>query len=86
MDDLKPLPVLGYTQQSEEKVRVVNRNKVLEEQVLRQIEGIEDTLADEDNADPDFYRWTSIAKSHIQQGFMALNRAVFLPKRLEHID
>ncbi len=34
----QPLPVQGYTPQSQAKVDLVNENKVLEEQVLRQLD------------------------------------------------
>lgn len=28
-------------------------------------------------------RWIAIARTHFQEGFMALNRAVFQPQRIE---
>ena len=28
-------------------------------------------------------RWLAIARTHIEQGFMALNRAIFRPQRVE---
>lgn len=86
MNDQTPLPVLGYTDQSEENLRLVNRNKVIEEQLLRHIEAIADKVFLEDGSDGNDYRWILVAQQHIEQGFMALNRAIFKPKRLEHID
>ena len=71
------LPVLGYLGQTDKSVSVVNRNKQTEEAILRQIDNM--------FADPQLYdaRWASIAKTHIEQGFMALNRAVFRPQRVK---
>lgn len=76
MSQHNPLPVSGYTAQSEANVALVNQNKRLEEQVLRQL----DLMADNPEVDP---RWLAIARTNIEQGFMAANRAVFKPKRLE---
>lgn len=68
------LPVQGYRPQSEERVAVVNHNKETEERLLREMEqGRSDGILDP--------RWTAIAKTHFEQGFMALNRAVFQPSR-----
>jgi hypothetical protein len=71
-----PLPVSGYTTQSDLAVALVNHNKVVEEQVLRLI----DSLLTTQNTDA---RWLAVGRTHIEQGFMAINRAVFQPKRLE---
>lgn len=72
-----PLPVAGYTAQTDDKVQVVNRNKELEERLLR--------ICDEMRQSADVYdgRWVSIAVTHFQEGFMALNRAVFKPSRIK---
>lgn len=72
--DLKPLPVHGYTPQPAEKVELVNQNKILEEKVLLQLDFIQ-ACSDMDQ------RWIAIARTHIQEGFMAINRAVFQPRR-----
>ena len=68
------LPVAGYQPQSDERVQLVNENKVTEERILRAIE------RDTKNGllDP---RWAAIARTDIEKGFMALNRAVFQPSR-----
>lgn len=74
----KGLPVKGYTDQSDYKVERVNQNKVLEETVLRAVDAVEN--------DWDLYadmRWLSIARTHFEQGFMALNRAIFKPQRIK---
>lgn len=76
-EELKPqLKVHGYTAQSQAKQDLVNSYKILEERVLRALE-IENSA--EISVDP---RWRSIAITHIQQGFMAMNRAIFQPKRI----
>lgn len=73
---LTPLPVHGYTKQPESNVAVVNGNKTVEELVLRRF--------DEIGALPGIdVRWVSIGRTHLEQAFMALNRAVF---RLQRID
>lgn len=76
MTDHKGLPVAGYQPQSNDKVSQVNVNKRVEEQVLR----ILDALA----ADPDTdKRWLAIGRTSIENGFMAVNRSVFKPARVE---
>jgi hypothetical protein len=72
---LKGLPVDGYRPQSEHSVAVVNNNKQLEEILLRNL--------DELMGNPDYdKRWLAIARTHIEEGFMAMNRAVFRPQRI----
>ncbi|MDR5655404.1 DUF7681 family protein [Ruixingdingia sedimenti] len=68
------LPVSGYRPQSDKAVAIVNGNKVLEERILRQL----DQLAQDPAIDR---RWLAIARTNIEQGFMAANRAVFQPGR-----
>ena len=69
MTDHKPLPVAGYTAQSDENVHLVNLNKRDEERILLSI----DLYAMNPNVDK---RWLAIARTHIEQGFMAMNRAI----------
>lgn len=69
------LPVAGYKPQSAEAVRLVNENKKLEELMLRQL----DELASRGDIDK---RWLAIGRTAIEQGFMAVNRAVFQPGRV----
>lgn len=87
MTDHKGLPVSGYQPQSGEKVALVNEFKADEERLLRKIDGL---FAQErapfkfegrEVFQPDG-RWLSVAQTHFQQGFMALNRAVFQPSRI----
>lgn len=69
------LPVAGYRPQSSAAVAIVNENKQAEERVLRVL----DVLAESDDVDK---RWLAIARTQLEQGFMALNRAVFRPGRV----
>lgn len=70
------LPVAGYRPQSDNKVALVNINKEAEERVLR--------ILDELKADPTIdQRWLAVGRTHIEQGFMAINRAVFQPGRVK---
>lgn len=71
----KPLPIAGYTSQSDNAVTIVNANKQAEERVLRLL----DELASTSGVDP---RWLAVGRTHIEQGFMATNRAVFRPTRV----
>ena len=78
MQEHSGLPVAGYKPQSERNVEIVNGHKETEERLLRHL----DELAG-------FYcpvsvdnRWLAIARTHFEQGFMALNRAVFQPSRI----
>lgn len=70
------LPVAGYQPQSDLNIALVNNNKAVEEQVLRVL----DSLATHEGID---IRWLAIARTHIEQGFMAANRAVFKPSRVQ---
>jgi hypothetical protein len=70
------LPVHGYREQTDGNVTLVNENKVTEEKLLRLMEEL-DTSGVGDK------RWLAIAKTHFEQGFMALNRAIFKPTRVK---
>lgn len=68
------LPVSGYRPQGAEAVALVNANKDAEERVLRILDGLA--------ARPDIdKRWLQIGRTAIENGFMAVNRAVFQPAR-----
>ena len=69
------LPVAGYRPQDEGAISLVNINKKFEEGVLR----ILDSLANNPDIDK---RWLSIGRTQIEQGFMAVNRAIFKPGRI----
>jgi hypothetical protein len=69
------LPVQGYRPQGDDAVKAVNANKVREEQLLRILDACQgDSAIDQ--------RWLAVARTHFEQGFMALNRAVFRPARI----
>lgn len=72
----KGLPVAGYRDQKDEAIALVNGNKVIEEQVLR----ILDDLAKREDVDK---RWLAIGRTSIEQGFMAVNRSIFKPERVQ---
>ena len=76
MTEINGLPVHGYKPQSEEKVAVVNDNKQHEEFLLRRL----DALAQASDIDK---RWLAIGRTHMEQAFMAINRAVFQPGRVK---
>lgn len=69
------LPVAGDRPQSAEAVALVNANKVGEEHLLRQMDVLKTKDVDQ--------RWLAIARTHIEEGFMALNRAIFKPERVK---
>jgi hypothetical protein len=76
MSMTRGLPVAGYTDQPNEAINQVNENKVAEERILRVI----DTLGQQGATDP---RWLAEARTHIETGFMCLNRAIFRPERVK---
>lgn len=78
---IEGLPVSGYRPQQRAAVDAVNLNKELEERVLRRIDELRltDCFAGRQGGDP---RWLAIARTHIEQGFMAMNRAIFKPGRV----
>ncbi len=73
----KGLTVAGYQPQSDANVARVNVNKKMEEHLLR--------LMDQLHGDDD-WRWLQIARTHIEQGFMAWNRAILKPARIAMPD
>ena len=70
--------VAGYTAQSDEKIALVNHFKEVEERLLRDI----DAMCDSTEPARFDMRWLAIARTELQQGVMALNRAVFQPQRI----
>ncbi len=73
------LPVAGYRTQSDLAVAMVNANKRLEEIVLRAL----DELRAHSTGNGVDQRWLAIGRTHIEQGFMAVNRAIFQPERVK---
>lgn len=72
-------PVAGYRPQTEAAVALVNGFKEDEERLLRKL----DQLSGTDAIDG---RWLAIARTNLEQGFMALNRSVFQPQRVRLPD
>jgi hypothetical protein len=75
-DGIKNSPVAGYQDQPESTVDLVNLNKRMEEEVLRVLDDLK-LLETVDQ------RWLAIGRTHIEQGFMAANRAIFKPQRVD---
>lgn len=69
------LPVAGYQPQTDNRVELVNTNKGTEERLVRLIE----SLQMGGTGDP---RCLALAKTHLETGFMWLNRAIFQPGRV----
>ena len=67
--------IKGYTPVSLDSKFEVNINKDLEEIILRRIEYLQNKGADPRNL--------AIAKTHIEDAFMRLNRGIFKPARIE---
>lgn len=92
MTDHKGLPVAGYQPQSDEKVQLVNEFKADEERLLRKLDRYFAAVERKSSGNTDVdtilsapvvdMRWVAIARTHFQEGFMALNRAVFQPQRI----
>lgn len=76
MTEHQALPVHGYKPQSDMKVGQVNFNKNREEEILQLL----DDLATNPEVDK---RWLAIGRTQIEQGFMAINRAIFKPERVK---
>lgn len=66
--------VIGYRKHTQAEIDAVNNTKDAENQLGDWIAQLQ---RDVPNVDP---RWVAIARTHFQQGFMALNRAVFQPE------
>lgn len=84
MSQHQGLPVAGYKPQDSTAVAKVNEHKQVEEQLLRRIEQLQALNSIDPGAhDP---RWLAVARTHFEEGFMALNRAVFKPGRVKLPD
>jgi hypothetical protein len=67
--------VAGYRPQPQENIDLVNANKLIEEHMLQNLDMLKTKDVDQ--------RWLSIARTHFEQGFMALNRSIFKPERIQ---
>lgn len=70
--------ITGYRTQEAVRVALVNANKAAEENILRQLDALQKTDVD--------LRWLAIARTNIELGFMALNRAILRPARTSDAD
>lgn len=75
MSQHQGLPVAGYQPQSDEALALVNSNKQAEELILRTLDALRD------RAGTDLH-WLAVGRMSIEQGFMAVNRAIMKPRRV----
>lgn len=75
MTQNKPLPVKGYTAQSDENVALANEGKELEERYLRWLDKLAESGGRCDQ------RFVALARTHIQTGAMFAIRSIFRPER-----
>lgn len=75
----QPLPVKGYKPQDEKSINLVNEMKRQEETVLQAL----DALGQIDGGKYVDQRWLAIGRTHIEQAYMAINRSIFRPTRVE---
>lgn len=78
MPEYNGLPIQGYRKQSQEAVDAVNEFKRLEEEFLRAV----DRLKANPNIAEDG-RWLAIGVTEVEKGFMAVNRSIFKPQRIQ---
>lgn len=71
-DPQKPGSVIGYTEQTQECIDLVNKFKTVEGELGELIAG----LAGRDDIDP---RMLELARTRLQEGFMWASRSVFQP-------
>lgn len=78
----KPAPIAGYRPVSEAMRQLVNINKHMEETALRQLDTLATiTVVDGEDVEID-KRWLAIGRTHMEQAWMAINRAVMRPGRV----
>lgn len=71
------LPVHGYVDQPQSAIDLVNTLKLAEESLLRMMDEMRDKGHQYDQ------RWLAIARTQLEQGYMALNRSIFKPTRVK---
>jgi hypothetical protein len=79
MTEHKPMPVSGYSPQSDANVQLANEGKRLEELYLRWL----DKLAADPNTDK---RNVALAKTYMEDAAMRAVRSIFQPKRINLPD
>lgn len=78
MTKTEGLLAAGQQPASAHRIALVNAFKEMEERLLRELDAMADT-AKHPRFDP---RWLATARTHFEQGFMALNRSVLRPVRI----
>lgn len=76
------LPVAGYRSQPQSAVDLVNRNKKLEEEMLRVLDELQKMDGPDGKGLCD-QRWLAIGRTDLEKAFMAINRAIFKPERVK---
>lgn len=76
VDPQEPGVITGYRKHTQQQVDAVNSTKAFENDLGDWLAQLSADLGPEQLDG----RWISIARTHFQQGFMALNRAVFQPE------
>ncbi len=70
--------IKGYRELTEEEIELINRVKSLGTQLEAAIDDIQLANLEPHAAQPQ--RWLAIGKTHLQQGLMALTRAIAKPE------
>ena len=81
MADHAPMPVAGYTSQSDAKVALANEGKELEERYLRWLDKLNGHCAGPSPVCDG--RSVALARTHIQTGAMFAVRSIFQPTRIK---
>lgn len=74
-------PIKGYREISPDERDAVNEIKKMEEGLLMLIDLLEKTPPEGATIRPD-RRWLAIARTDLEKGFMALNRSILRPQRI----
>jgi hypothetical protein len=75
-DRIPYTPIKGYRELDSEEIADMNRLKEIEAMVLATVAMLRDATKYDS-------RWIAIGQTHIEQGFMALNRSVAKPEAID---
>ena len=81
MTDHNPLPVAGYTPQSDTKLQLANEGKELEERYMRWLDKLGGNSVGPTPVCDD--RMIALARTNVQQGAMWAIRSIFQPTRVK---
>jgi hypothetical protein len=70
-----PVPITGYRQLTQSEIHTINAIKWHASKIGKLVEVLREGCGDSEAL-----RWVSLGKTHLQQGFMALTRAVAQPE------